>query len=593
MLEAHPTMHRRTASPDGRGSVTDSPDPAGAAGVPPQRALLDGDTSAAREHLAATSEVLAVLGRSGSDLEAILGAVVGNARQLCRADAALIYLLDGDTFRVARTSGVPAEVTAYIADHPFALDPGTLSGRVGLSRQLGRIDDVLDDESYGRADAQRVAGFRSVVAAPLLLDDDLVGVLNLWRTEVRPFGDRESTLLGTFASHAAVAIRNAHLVRALEVRSEELEIAGKHKSEFLASMSHELRTPLNAIIGFSEVLLERMFGDLNERQEQYLTDILASGRHLLELLNDILDLSKIEAGAMVLDQASVDVGDLVEHTAAMMRERAARRRLRLVVDVAPDAGYVRGDQLRIKQVVLNLLSNAVKFTPDGGTVSVSCSREGADVVVRVTDTGIGVPEQDRARIFDSFQQGSRPVGAQEGTGLGLTLCKQIVELHSGQIWVDSEVGQGSTFAFRLPAHLGPGAPTGDPTARDGRLVLLVEDDPSSVDLLRAYLTGSGYRVAVARAGETGLEAVQRDHPAAVVLDIQLPGMDGWAVLSRIRSDPVAGSTPVVVVSVVDERARGHVMGASAYLVKPVRRHEVLGELSRLVPAGTPDREARS
>ena len=555
---------------------------------PTGKRLLDGDVTAAREHLAATSEVLAVLGRSGSDLQAILGAVVDGARQLCRADAALIYLLDGDTFRVSRTSGVPAEVNAYIADHPFALDPGTLSGRVGLSRELRQIDDVLADEAYGRVDAQRVAGFRSVVAAPLLLDDDLVGVLNLWRTEVRPFGERESTLLRTFASHAAVAIRNAHLVRALEVRSAELEVAGRHKSEFLASMSHELRTPLNAIIGFSEVLLERMFGDLNERQEQYLTDILASGRHLLELLNDILDLSKIEAGAMVLDSTSVDIADLVEHGATMMRERAARHRLHLVVDTAPEAGSVQGDPLRIKQVLLNLLSNAIKFTPDGGQVTVTCGREGPDVVVRVTDTGVGVPEQDRARIFDSFQQGGRQAAAQEGTGLGLTLCKQIVELHGGRIWVESEVGRGSTFAFRLPAAPAPDTVGDDAAARDGRLVLLVEDDPSSVDLLRAYLAGSGYRVGVARDGLSGLEAVRRDRPAAVVLDIQLPGMDGWEVLSEIRRDPVAAGTPVVVVSVVDERARGHALGASAYLVKPVRRREVLSELTRLVPATVPD-----
>jgi hypothetical protein len=218
----------------------------------------------------------------------------------------LIYLLDGDVFRVARTSGCPRTCppTSLPTVRP---GPGTLSGRVGLARMPGQIEDVLLDESYERTDAQQVAGFRTVIAAPLLLDDDLVGVLNLWRTQVKPFDERETTLLTAFAAHAAVAIRNAHLVRALEVRSAELEVASRHKSEFLASMSHELRTPLNAVIGFSEVLLERMFGDLNEKQDEYLRDILASGRHLLELLNDVLDLSKVEAGAMELALAPVDV----------------------------------------------------------------------------------------------------------------------------------------------------------------------------------------------------------------------------------------------------------------------------------------------
>ena len=543
--------------------------------------LLLRDLAAAREHLAATSEVLAVLGRSGSDLDAILGAVVDAARQLCGADAALVYLLDGDVFRVARTSGVPTDVADYISSHPFLLDEGTLTGRVGLSRRPGQIEDVLQDESYRRADAQRVAGFRSTMAAPLLLDDDLVGVLGIWRTQVAPFDDEERTLLTAFAAHAAVAIRNAHLVRALEERSAELEVAGRHKSEFLASMSHELRTPLNAVIGFSEVLLERMFGELNERQDEYLRDILASGRHLLELLNDILDLSKVEAGAMELDLSAVQVGDVVEHCVALMRERAARGGLQLSAVVSPDVGTVHADQLRLTQVLLNLLSNAVKFTPDGGSVTVSADREAEDVVIRVQDTGVGIAVTDQVRIFDSFQQAGRAAGRVEGTGLGLTLCKRIVELHGGVLWVDSEVGRGSTFGFRVPAR--PVAAT-SPPARSGSapLVLLVEDDQGSVDLMSAYLEGSGYQVAVARNGTDGLAAAREQRPVAVVLDIQLPGIDGWDVLSALRGDPDTESTPVVVVSVVDERARGTALGASAYLVKPVSRDDVLATLNAVV-----------
>jgi signal transduction histidine kinase/ActR/RegA family two-component response regulator len=550
--------------------------------------LLQRDLTEAREHLAATSEVLSVLGRSGSDLDAIMGAVVDAVRQLCRADAALIYLLDGDVYRVARSSGVPAEVSDYIAAHPFALDPGTLSGRVGLARVPGQIEDVLLDESYGRADAQRVAGFRTVVAAPLLLDDDLVGVLNLWRSDVRPFDERETTLLAAFAAHAAVAIRNAHLVRALEVRSAELEVASRHKSEFLASMSHELRTPLNAVIGFSEVLLERMFGDLNERQDEYLRDILASGRHLLELLNDVLDLSKVEAGAMELALAPVDVGTVVEQCVGFMRERATSKNLQLTADVTPGIGPVNADDLRLKQILLNLLSNAVKFTPSGGSVEVTVRRDGAEVVVRVVDTGVGIPAADRERIFDSFQQAGRSAARVEGTGLGLTLCKRIVELHGGQIEVDSIEGSGSTFSVRLPLIEESGTRQRSP----GRVpvVLVVEDDPSSVDLLRAYLAGSGYEVLVARNGPDGLGAVRREQPAAVVLDIQLPGLDGWELLSALKSDPETAAVPVIVVSVLDERARGRLQGAAAYLVKPVSRDDVLAALASVVPVGAREQE---
>ena len=254
------------------------------------------DLVEAREHLAAVGEVLAVLGRAGSDVDAILGAVVDKARELCRADAALIYLLDQGVYHVARASGVSEEVVAYLGRYPFSLDEGTLIGRVGLTRRAGHIEDVLTDPQYARSDAQRVAGYRTVMAAPMLIAEEYVGVLNLWRYRVEPFDARAMTLTTAFAAHAAVAIRNVHLVRALEQRSNELEVASKHKSEFLASMSHELRTPLNAIIGFSEVLLERMFGELNEKQDEYLRDILSGGRHCFELLNDILDLSKVEAG---------------------------------------------------------------------------------------------------------------------------------------------------------------------------------------------------------------------------------------------------------------------------------------------------------
>jgi CheY-like chemotaxis protein/nitrogen-specific signal transduction histidine kinase len=402
----------------------------------------------------------------------------------------------------------------------------------------------------------------------------------VWRIEVKPFGERETEVLTTFATQAAIAILNARLFR-------ELEAASRHKSEFLASMSHELRTPLNAVIGFSEVLLERMFGDLNERQEEYLHDILDSGRHLLELLNDILDLSKVEAGRMQLERSRFTVPDVLDACLAQVSPRAAQQGVELRREVAPDVGLVDADELRFKQVLLNLLSNAVKFTRTGGTVDLRVTTDGSALTVTVSDTGIGIASEDRERIFESFQQGGRATAQQEGTGLGLTLSKRIVELFGGRMWVDSEVGVGSTFGFTMPIGVPAGAGTAS-VPDDGReLVVVVEDDRRSLELLTLYLESAGLRVLGVGDGLAGMDAVRRQRPAAVVLDIHLPDLDGWDVLAALKADPSTVAVPVVIVSIVDERGRGFALGADEYLVKPVSRDDVLSALARV--RALPDR----
>ena len=299
-----------------------------------------------------------------------------------------------------------------------------------------------------------------------------------------------SELLQTFASQSALAIVNARLFGELETKTSELEIASRHKSEFLASMSHELRTPLNAVIGFSEVLLDRMFGEINERQDEYLRDIWNSGRHLLELLNEILDLSKVEAGQMVLEPSTFSVGSALEYALAMVRERAALHAISVTVEVADDVGMIEADELRFKQVVLNLLSNAVKFTPDGGSVSIRAYREGNELMVTVTDTGIGVPPEDQERIFESFQQGRRGAPKEEGTGLGLTLSRRIVGLFGGRMWLESTPGVGSTFGFSIPGLQERGDEVASADAGELPVVVLVDDDRASLDLISAYLDGS-------------------------------------------------------------------------------------------------------
>jgi signal transduction histidine kinase/CheY-like chemotaxis protein len=531
-----------------------------------------------REQFDAANEVLSAVGRFAGDPAQVLETILDSACRLCRSDAALLYFLEGGVFRLTRSVGVSEESVRYITDHPLALDRRSLSGRVALARATGQIPDVLTDPDFGRLDLQRVAGFRTTLAAPMLLDEEVVGVLNVWRSDVRPFDARETSIASAFAGQAAMAVNQVKLVQQLQSQRAELEVASRHKSEFLASMSHELRTPLNAVLGFSEVLLEKMFGDLNERQEEYLRDIHGSGRHLLELLNEILDLSKVEAGRMELEYATVDLTTLLEETASLLRERAAARGVGLVVEVAPGADEVYADRLRLKQVLVNLVGNAVKFTEHGGSVTLRAATDGSDLTVTVTDTGIGVPPEDRDRIFESFQQGGRGPAQEEGTGLGLTLSRRIVELLGGRMWLDSEVGVGSTFGFSLPAHTDdePGQDS-DQTSTVGDVVV-IEDDRPSLDLLTAYLLGVAEHVTTARDGPAGLATVRRVRPALVLLDIRLPGIDGWAVLEALKSDPETRHIPVVVVSIVEERARGAALGADAYVVKPVSRDALLGAL---------------
>jgi signal transduction histidine kinase len=279
----------------------------------------------------------------------------------------------------------------------------------------------------------------------------VLGGIVLARLTVRPFSERESDLVETFADQAAIAIQNVRLFNEIQEKSRQLEVASRHKSEFLANMSHELRTPLNAIIGFTEVMLEKIFGELNAKQDEYLRDVLSSGRHLLTLINDILDLSKIEAGRMELERSTFSLRTALENGVTMVRERASRHDIAIALDLGQGLDEVAGDERKVKQVIYNLLSNAVKFTPDGGRVNVSAARENGAATVTVRDTGIGIAPEDQERIFEEFSQvGRDPERSREGTGLGLTLSKRFVELHGGTLRVESAPGRGSAFTFTLP-----------------------------------------------------------------------------------------------------------------------------------------------
>src|SRR5262249_20410348 len=327
-----------------------------------------------------------------------------------------------------------------------------LAGRAALLREPVHISDIAVEGAYESPVRQPLleAGYRALLGVPMLREEQVIGVLNVTRKSPGEFTPEVVDLLKTFATQSALAIQNARLFREIADKSRQLEAASQHKSEFLANMSHELRTPLNAIIGFSEVLSEKMFGELNEKQEEYLKDIHASGQHLLSLINDILDLSKIEAGRMELELSDFDLPMTIDNALMMIGERAARRGIELQRSVDERLGQIQADERKIRQVFLNLLSNAIKFTPEGGRMEVGAKPVNGSIEISVGDTGVGIAPEDQEAVFEEFKQVGTADKKVEGTGLGLALSRKFIELHGGKIWVKSQVGEGSTFTFTVP-----------------------------------------------------------------------------------------------------------------------------------------------
>ena len=406
----------------------------------------------ALEQQTATAEVLQVISGAQSDVQPVFDKIVESCHRLFASEMIGIQIVDDDaTLRLAAYRGLGRDRLQRLYPLPLAGSSAELAIR---QQRVVHTPDVLGDAQVAPSllRSARLTGSNfSHLQAPMLWDGKGVGSIFLSRSPPRPFSDKEITLLKTFADQAVIAIRNARLIQEIQAKSRQLETANQHKSEFLANMSHELRTPLNAIIGFSEVLIERMFGELNDKQADYLADLHSSGKHLLSLINDILDLSKIEAGHMQLDLEDFDVPAALGHAMNLVRERAQRHAITLDLVVDEPLGDIRADARKFKQILLNLLSNAVKFTPDGGRVTVQAQVQAGALAVAVSDTGIGIAEADQAVVFDEFRQvGRHYTNKHEGTGLGLALTKRFVELHGGKLTLQSELGVGSTFTFTLP-----------------------------------------------------------------------------------------------------------------------------------------------
>lgn len=391
--------------------------------------------------------------------------------------------------------------------------------------------------------------------------------------------------------YATLEAKVAERTATLKATNLELARASQVKSEFLARMSHDLRTPLNAVIGFADLLLTQQAGPLSDKQQRYLGHVANAGRHLLELINDILDLTRVEAGRLEIHPESCQVAPLLEETLALFRTQAQVRRITLAVEIASPLGELMVDRIRLQQIIHNLLSNAVKFTPEGGLVTVTARQIGLEVEITVRDTGVGIPPEDHQRIFEVYEQAGTAEGRQKGTGLGLAITKRLVELHGGSIRVESQPGQGSAFIVRLPGASPTGArPEEADTARP--LVLVIEDDLLAAELIRTHLTGGGYRVVLVASGHAGLGAARRLQPHAITLDLGLPDMDGWQVLHRLKADPATQAIPVLIVSAREKGQLGLTLGAVDWLVKPVDAERLLAALQRARELGAPKRSLR-
>jgi signal transduction histidine kinase len=420
------------------------------------------ELQARTQELARSVEELKALGEvsqavsSTLDLQEVLNTIVAHAVKLSGTTGGAIYEFDerSEVFVLRATHQMNEDLIEALQANPIRLGEGAVGGAAAIRAPV-QVADILGEGSYtgpGRVrDLMAQSGDRALLAVPLLREDRIVGGLVVRRRVPGQFDKEAVDLLQTFATQSVLAIQNARLFREIEEKSGQLEAASRHKSEFLANMSHELRTPLNAIIGFSEVLLERMFGEVNEKQIEYLEDILSSGRHLLSLINDILDLSKIEAGRMELQLTTFDLPQALESALTLVRERATRQGIALDLSVDERLGEFVADERKVRQVLLNLLSNAVKFTPEGGRIGVAAALADGAVEISVSDTGIGIAPQDQEAVFEEFRQvGGDYAHKREGTGLGLALTRKFVELHGGKIWVQSVPGRGSTFTFTLP-----------------------------------------------------------------------------------------------------------------------------------------------
>jgi signal transduction histidine kinase/CheY-like chemotaxis protein len=528
------------------------------------------------------------------DMDTVLVTIITHAVLLSKADAGgTIYEYDeaAGVFAPRANYGLSDAIVSALRDSRIRLGDTTV-GRCAVERRPVQIPDLEADAEYRLRDLLLREGVRALVAVPMLREDKVIGALVIRRKTAGEFPEPVIKLLQTFAGQSVLGIVNARLFEETREKSQQLEVASQLKSQFLANMSHELRTPLNAIIGVTEMLHEDAVDLKREDELEPLERVLRAAKHLLALINEILDLSKIEAGKMDIHIDSFAIRPLVDDVVQTISTLAVKNGNEVVVDCAADIGTMSADQTRIRQALLNLASNANKFT-EKGTVTIAARRTteagGEWVTMAVTDTGIGLTPEQMGKLFQDFVQADASTTRKYGgTGLGLAISRRFCQMMGGDITVTSVPGRGSTFTLRLPAQVGAAKPVGAaaaarpaaPAARPaaGSTVLVIDDDPSVCELTERFLAREGFSVVTASGGREGLRLARELRPAAITLDIMMPDIDGWTVLAAIKGDPELADIPVILISIIDDKNRGYSLGATDYMVKPVDRERLTGVL---------------
>ncbi len=551
----------------------------------------------------------------------LAGAVLGTAMEVADCPAGSIVMVDGDEICLIASKGLSGK---FVENRRWKVMPEGLTDRVLKEKKLMEIQDIRQ-VGYINNPALVSEGIASVIACPIMLEERVYGIVYLDDFKARQFSERQKRALSLLAIVSALVLDrirrltrstekeeevsrlNERLDRKVKERTEELERtnnellqASRHKNRFIANMSHELRTPLNSILGFSDVLLDKTFGELTENQERYVKNICSSGRHLLELVNNVLDIAKIEAGKYEMSYETFALSEVMTETVAVMRPMAVQKAIELNLAIGDGVDSITADRVKLKQIFYNLLSNAIKFTPREGKVRFGVVREEGRGNTQnhgflkffVSDTGIGISPDNLERIFDEFEQVEGAFSRQYGgAGLGLTLTRKLVELHGGVITVDSKLGEGSTFFVSVP-FISPAQEdrNGEAEAVDlnfpwmdakAPLILVVEDDRANAELLTLHLAQAGYKVAHAFDGEDAIQKAEALRPFAVLLDIMLPKKDGWEVLQSFKSNEATSNIPVLIHSVVDNKELAFVLGAADYLLKPLDKEALLDKINGL------------
>jgi PAS domain S-box-containing protein len=533
------------------------------------------------EYLATATEVGRLI-TSTLDLSTLFDRTVNLIRSRFGYYHVAIFTADETGFNAVLREGTgEAGAEMKRRQHAIAIGSKSIIGNITSSGKTLVVNNTAIDPIH--RNNPLLPDTRAEAGIPLKIGQRIIGALDIQAREVGAFMQEDIAVLETLADQIAVAIDNARSYDLAQKAVAEMRELDRIKSQFLANMSHELRTPLNSIIGFSRVILKGIDGPVTDQQHQDLSAIYNSGQHLLGLINDILDLSKIEAGKMELAVEEVNIVDTINSVMSTAIGLVKDKPVRLEKEIEANIPAVRADAMRIRQVLINLISNAAKFTEEGSiTVKANShvSSEGIhEVLVAVTDTGPGIDAEGQKKLFQAFSQvDSSATRKSGGTGLGLSICQRLVELHGGRIGVHSAPGQGSTFYFTVPMFVQPNREA-DPG--EGKIILCVDDDSQVISLYERYLKPQGYQVVPVTNPATAKDAIRRLKPYAITLDIMMPDMDGWQLLSELKNEPDIRNVPIIVCSIVEEEEKGFSLGASDYLVKPILEDDLLNALNRL------------